>query len=1178
MNLLLNELGAAAGRAGVAMLAQTAVLVLALLAVELIAGRRLRSTLRCALWLLVVAKLLLPPSFTLPTGVAYWLGPWLVSPTKLPAPGPFHVSATVGDAEMDDVFSEQLNDRNAFQPVVNPPRLRWSGLFGLVWLAGAATMLGLVVRRNLEAHRLVRESRPASPEQERILADAAARTGVRRLPRLRITRAEHSPAVCGLLSPVIVLPQALAEKLSPAALGDVLLHELIHIHRRDLWVNLPQTLAVVVWWWNPLVWFANARVRALREQAVDERVMLVREGDPESYPATLVEVARHCASRPALALSFVGILESRRALRARVKRLLSSSVPKHAHLGPAGWTLTILAALLLLPMAFARRAEIAPTTAVDNLPTPVLLEVQATEPRYRLAGEPIAEADLEAKLRELAQESPDDPFAVATDLAHPSPELDLVIEAARAAGFRGLNLVAPKSASAGGPSNIRGYIVLDLPPSNQLAPKRYGMLLATNNTAPTRYTMDPVLARRYGLIPETNAPESLPTTTNFYRMDPLLARRYGLIPETNAPESSPTTTNFYRMDPLLARRYGLIPPPASQGSAANPHPGMSPELMRRYGLLPPPTSEGGGPSQSLSTAETVRLLENRTELETRLTMSRELLNQLQQKSGAELRYTLNANRPTPLLQTLLSDLAIAEQQKAQLSPDFGANHPEVKRITGVIARINKQIDDVVAGILASMQVQIETDQATLKAINTKLDQLKGDPTLKPTARTNARAKSESKQSLSSPDPARLENSGRWGLGHQIIMTKLKGIVVPEFKFQGSTLAQLVEYLDEQAKALDPERKGLNWIISKPADSISPIVDSASGAVNPLSEVTFRPLTPLKDIRLLDALDAMVRLANQPLKYAVEDYAVVFSVRPPPSTQLYTRTYRVNATSFLQGIQAVIGLPLDPTVTDPKVRGGQIQKLVKEYFIACGVEFPSSETSAGTDPLANQRALFFNDRTGILFVRAPLEDLEVVQKAVEALNVAPPQIQLETKFVEIASDGSDLSIASDQFYADRDSNSFAAIFSPSNLDAFLKSLEQRPGTRILAAPKVTTLSGRQAQISITDDVPGGSLATGEQRIGPVLNVTPEARMDSSTIQLRLAAELHQLVRSAEGDQLKTAKLSSALPVADGHTIMLMSAEPMESGKSLAEQSGRVLVFVTPIIIDPAGNRVNPPPGK
>ncbi|MGO8677539.1 MAG: M56 family metallopeptidase [Limisphaerales bacterium] len=108
-----------------------------------------------------------------------------------------------------------------------------------------------------------------------------------------------SPAVCGLFAPVILLPRALAEQLAPDQLRAVLLHELFHLRRGDLWLGFVQALFQTLYWWHPLLWPANARIRRAREDAVDDAVMLALGGGAEAYPPTLLQVARLALSRPA---------------------------------------------------------------------------------------------------------------------------------------------------------------------------------------------------------------------------------------------------------------------------------------------------------------------------------------------------------------------------------------------------------------------------------------------------------------------------------------------------------------------------------------------------------------------------------------------------------------------------------------------------------------------------------------------------------------------------------------------------------------------------------------------------------------------------------------------------------------------------------------------------------------
>jgi hypothetical protein len=156
----------------------------------------------------------------------------------------------------------------------------------------------------------------------------------------------------------------------------VLRHELIHLQRWDLAWNLLQVCVQIAWWWNPLVWFSNARIRSLREAAVDEAVML--EPGSDDYPATLVAVARTCVIPSRMPMAFLGILESGGRLEARIRRLVERPLPRSARLGWVGWVTVLMAGALFLPMGFARRVE-----------TPALAALAAkapTDPKTLPAG------------------------------------------------------------------------------------------------------------------------------------------------------------------------------------------------------------------------------------------------------------------------------------------------------------------------------------------------------------------------------------------------------------------------------------------------------------------------------------------------------------------------------------------------------------------------------------------------------------------------------------------------------------------------------------------------------------------------------------------------------------------------------------------------------------------------
>jgi hypothetical protein len=139
-----------------------------------------------------------------------------------------------------------------------------------------------------------------------------------------------------------------------------------------------------------------------------------------------------------------------------------------------------------------------------------------------------------------------------------------------------------------------------------------------------------------------------------------------------------------------------------------------------------------------------------------------------------------------------------------------------------------------------------------------------------------------------PKPAGMSKQRR------AIMKKLESIQTSSVRFDGLPLSDVVEWLVQESKALDPEKQGINFFINPnqpapgPGGTTVVTVDPATGlpvqSQRPepvdLNAAVIRVTPALKQVRLIDALDAIVRVADHPLKYTITDYAVVFSLRSP----------------------------------------------------------------------------------------------------------------------------------------------------------------------------------------------------------------------------------------------------------------------------------------------------------
>ena len=398
--LWFNDTGTSTTAVAVSMSVQLAVLVGVLSGLDGLIRHRARAALRHGLWMLVVIKLLLPVDLLSPTAIAYWAAPWLLTPAvRVPR-------VAAGSVTVVSEVSHVVGPIGPKTATTAHPKLELAGGLLLVWVVGCGAWAIWVLVRSREVARQARDSDEAPEALQTVLAETAAGLGLRsKLPRLCLTDTAQGPALCGLFRPVILLPRGLSEQIEAESLRQVLRHELIHLQRWDLAWNLLQVCVQIAWWWNPLVWFANARIRSLREAAVDEAVML--EPGADDYPATLVAVARYCAVPPRMPMAFLGVLESGSRLEARVRRLLERPLPRSARLGWVGCVTVLVAGALFLPMGFARVETPALPTPVAKAPTdPKTLPVGGSTASLKPIPAAAAELNSASKVEPAAPDSP----------------------------------------------------------------------------------------------------------------------------------------------------------------------------------------------------------------------------------------------------------------------------------------------------------------------------------------------------------------------------------------------------------------------------------------------------------------------------------------------------------------------------------------------------------------------------------------------------------------------------------------------------------------------------------------------------------------------------------------------------------------------------------------------------
>ena len=349
--VLLNSCGRVVCDFAGRMFLQAGILIGLLLIADLCLRTRANARFRYGMWLLVLVKLALPPSLALPTGAAYWLGRYMTTAPAASAP------ATTTISLVSPPYVERFADlgrmpagvaETVAAPRVTP--LQGPGLALLGWVAGVLVLLLLVFWQMASVRRSLKRSRPAGGEMIALLEACCAELGVAARVALRLTDDLHSPAVCGFLRPVILLPAALPPRLWPDGVRTILMHELTHIKRHDPWLSLMQTVLQVAYFWHPLVWAANAKLRTLRELAVDETVVVKLRSHAQCYTDTLIDIAQMAFRKPAFSLRLIGIAESKRALERRITHMLNQHTSNRPALGWSGLLAILALGAVLVPM------------------------------------------------------------------------------------------------------------------------------------------------------------------------------------------------------------------------------------------------------------------------------------------------------------------------------------------------------------------------------------------------------------------------------------------------------------------------------------------------------------------------------------------------------------------------------------------------------------------------------------------------------------------------------------------------------------------------------------------------------------------------------------------------------------------------------------------------------------
>ena len=267
------------------------ILIVLIILVRLTFKKRLSTHCQYLIWFLLIVRLIIPYApessisifnvflhLNIKTWPGHVIGVQTNSQATWSTDSQLPISTTVNDA---DDYTHRI-ERSFFDSNENI-------VFG-IWLIGALSLTIYTITLTARMRRILKNGAKVTDVGAiGLFEECKLALNIKSTPVLIESSVIRSPMAAGTLRPHIILPSGIVTELSQEKLRFIILHELAHLQRKDIYVNWITTLLQIFHWFNPLMWYAFNQMREDRELACDANVLSVLKPDEyKSYGDAII--------------------------------------------------------------------------------------------------------------------------------------------------------------------------------------------------------------------------------------------------------------------------------------------------------------------------------------------------------------------------------------------------------------------------------------------------------------------------------------------------------------------------------------------------------------------------------------------------------------------------------------------------------------------------------------------------------------------------------------------------------------------------------------------------------------------------------------------------------------------------------------------------------------------------
>ena len=286
------------------------ILSIAILLIKNIFRKKLSAKVHYFIWFLLVLKLIVPLNYQSEINPFNYIN---INRQNINAPYSITQKIT-GPAESSVSTNVKSSNASAVKDAPKTDNYKKAAGFEFnlntaaeIWCAGVLLFLLYIVFINIMLNiKIKRSSRCKRQVVNDILHEAELQLGINSKVTLVYDKNLKSPSVYGIIHPKILISESVIDKLSQQELKFVFMHELNHIKRKDLLLNMVILLLKAVYWFNPLIVYSLSQFKQDCELACDEdTIAALNSNEVLGYGKTIISMLQ-IVSKPNLSVGALG--------------------------------------------------------------------------------------------------------------------------------------------------------------------------------------------------------------------------------------------------------------------------------------------------------------------------------------------------------------------------------------------------------------------------------------------------------------------------------------------------------------------------------------------------------------------------------------------------------------------------------------------------------------------------------------------------------------------------------------------------------------------------------------------------------------------------------------------------------------------------------------------------------